>query len=175
MLVSDGVPPSGADRALAEARSRGVTVAVAESLTGGLVCAMLTEAPGASDVVRGGVVAYQVDVKREVLGVPGALLDAQGPVCDDVAFAMADGVKTLLRASVGIATTGVAGPEPHGGKPPGRVHIAAVGEGVRLVRHHDLVGDRISVVAQTCALAIELLGELVLLTPQRARREGEQL
>ena len=102
----------------------GHTVAVAESLTGGLVTGALTSIAGASVVVRGCVVAYATDLKSALLGVPGDLLARQGPVDPDVAMAMADGARRLLGATYGLATTGVAGPGPADGKPQGTVFVA---------------------------------------------------
>ena len=108
-------------RALGE---RGWTVAAAESLTGGRVTATLIDVPGASAHVRGGIVAYATDLKASVLGVEPGLLAARGPVDPAVAEQMAQGVRRTLRADVGLATTGVAGPDSQDGKPVGTVHIA---------------------------------------------------
>ena len=105
----------------------GRTVAVAESLTGGLVLATLVSVPGASAVVRGGVVAYMTDVKTSVLGVDHDLLDLEGAVHPEVARQMARGVVALVGADYGVATTGVAGPDPQDGRPVGEVHVAVVG------------------------------------------------
>ncbi len=112
---------------LARARRRRLTVAVAESLTGGQLAAALTAVPGASAVFRGSVTAYATDLKASVLGVDAALLDAQGAVHPEVARQMAEGVRRVCRADVGIATTGVAGPEPQDGQPVGTVFVAAAG------------------------------------------------
>ncbi len=118
--------------------ARGWTVAVAESLTGGLVVASLVSIPGASATVRGGIVAYATDLKHALLGVDAALLAAQGPVHPEVARQMALGVRRVAGtadagADVGIATTGVAGPTSQDGKPVGSVHIAvATPAGVRV-------------------------------------------
>ncbi|MDX2340837.1 nicotinamide-nucleotide amidohydrolase family protein [Micrococcus sp. 2A] len=101
-----------------------LTLATAESLTAGLVAATLADVPGASAVLQGGVVAYQNRVKAEVLGVEAALLAERGAVDPGVAEAMARGARRVLGADVGVATTGVAGPEPHQGKPVGTVFIA---------------------------------------------------
>ena len=109
---------------------QGRTVAVAESLTGGLVVAALVGVPGASKVVRGGVVAYMTDLKASLLGVDEALLARVGPVDPDVAAAMARGVAVRLGADYGVATTGVAGPDPQDGHPVGEVHVA-VWDGTR--------------------------------------------
>jgi nicotinamide-nucleotide amidase len=113
---------------IAELRERGETVAVAESLTGGLVVAELVGVPGASAVVRGGVVAYATPIKRSVLGVSGALLAARGAVDPEVAEQMAAGARERLAvdgvpATWGISTTGVAGPEPQDGQPVGTVFV----------------------------------------------------
>lgn len=102
---------------------RGATVAVAESLTGGLLGGELTEMAGSSATFAGGVTAYATPLKH-LLGVPEDLLAAHGPVHADVAAAMARGVRELLGASYGLAVTGVAGPEPQDGHPVGTVHVA---------------------------------------------------
>jgi nicotinamide-nucleotide amidase len=103
---------------------RGQTVAVAESLTGGLLAAALTSIPGASAAFRGAVVAYATELKANVLGVPAGLLDRHGAVHPDVAAAMAAGVRRRMSATIGAATTGVAGPDPADGQPVGTVYIA---------------------------------------------------
>ncbi len=107
---------------------RGQTVAVAESLTGGLLAASLVEVTGASVVFRGGIVAYATDLKSALLDVPAGLLERYGAVHADVASAMAEGVRRRLDATFGVATTGVAGPDPADGQPVGTVHIAASGQ-----------------------------------------------
>lgn len=107
----------------------GSTLAVAESLTGGAVAAAVVDVPGASAVLRGGVVAYATDLKAELLGVPAELLAAHGAVHPDVAVAMAHGVRARLHAAWGLATTGVAGPDPQDGRPPGEYHVAVAGPG----------------------------------------------
>ena len=113
-----------AARLLQRLRDRSATLAVAESLTGGLVLATLTDVPGSSDVLRGGVVSYATDLKADLLGVDPAVLKAGGPVQAEVAAAMALGVARACGATVGLATTGVAGPGPAGGHPAGTVHVA---------------------------------------------------
>lgn len=135
------------------------TVAAAESLTGGLVVAALTEVPGASAAVRGGVVAYAADVKRDVLGVPQQVLDRHGTVSPECAAAMAEGVRSLLGAAWGVATTGVAGPEPSEGHPVGTVHVAVAGEHgtVRAALH--LQGSRAEVRTATVLSVLTLLEE----------------
>ncbi|MFI9753126.1 CinA family protein [Streptomyces collinus] len=106
---------------------KGETLAVAESLTGGLVAADLTSVPGASKVFRGSVTAYATDLKRDLLGVDGALLTARGAVDPQVAAEMAAGVRKALGTDWGIATTGVAGPEPQDGQAVGTVFVAVDG------------------------------------------------
>ncbi|MGP4047842.1 CinA family protein [Streptomyces sp. 2A115] len=106
---------------------RGETLAVAESLTGGLVAAELAAVPGASKAFRGSVTAYATDLKRDVLGVDATLLDQRGAVDPQVATQMAAGVRKALGADWGIATTGVAGPEPQDGQPVGTVFVAVDG------------------------------------------------
>jgi nicotinamide-nucleotide amidase len=104
--------------------SRGQTVAVAESITGGLLCSTLVNPAGASRAVLGGVVAYSSEIKRDVLGVDGALLADRGAVNAEVALAMARGVRERLGANIGIATTGVAGPDSQDGISRGTAFIA---------------------------------------------------
>lgn len=125
--------PTGAPGALALLAARGETLAVAESLTGGLVAADITSVPGASRVFRGSVTAYATELKRDVLGVDGALLEERGAVDAEVACQMARGVREALGADWGIATTGVAGPQPQDGQPVGTVYVAVAGPGVPTV------------------------------------------
>ena len=105
-------------------RVRGWTLAAAESLTGGLLLATLTEVPGASDVVRGGFVVYATDLKHRLAGVDTALLEREGPVHPDVAAALAEGARERCHADVGVGLTGVAGPSEQHGRPVGTVFIA---------------------------------------------------
>ena len=118
-------------------RERALTLAVAESVTGGLITARLTDIPGASEVLRGGVVAYASEVKFDVLGVP------EGPVVTpETAKAMADGVRRELGADVGLGVTGVAGPDEQEGQRVGTVHLGiALGDEVEAVTL-GLPGDR---------------------------------
>ena len=106
---------------------RGETLAVAESLTGGLVAADITAVPGASKAFRGSVTAYATELKHHLLGVDAPLLAARGAVDAQVAAQMAAGVRKALGADWGIATTGVAGPEPQDGQPVGTVFVAVDG------------------------------------------------
>jgi nicotinamide-nucleotide amidase len=106
---------------------RGETLAVAESLTGGLVAAEITSVAGASRAFRGSVTAYATELKRDLLGVDGAVLTARGAVDPQVAAQMAAGVRASLGADWGIATTGVAGPDPQDGQSVGTVFVAVDG------------------------------------------------
>lgn len=122
---------------------RGETVAVAESLTGGMVAAELTSAPGSSQAFLGSVTAYATAVKQELVGVDGALLEERGAVDPEVARQMAQGVRKLLGATWGLATTGVAGPEPQDGQEVGTVYVAVAGpDGTAEARELSLDGDR---------------------------------
>ena len=134
-------------------------MAVAESLTGGLVAAALTDIPGASVVVRGGVLAYATDVKAHVLGVNEVLLAQVGAVDADVAEQMASGVRSLMGATYGLATTGVAGPDRVDGKPVGTVYVAVVGPGSSRVKALSLSGDRGDIRADSVLAALTLLAE----------------
>jgi nicotinamide-nucleotide amidase len=135
------------------------TVAVAESLTGGLVGAALTEVAGASVVVRGGVLAYATDLKAQVLGVDEVLLGQVGAVDAEVAEQMAGGVRSLMGATYGLATTGVAGPDPADGKPVGTVFVAVVGPGSSRVKALRLSGDRGDIRAHSVLAVLALLDE----------------
>jgi nicotinamide-nucleotide amidase len=137
--------------------ARGQTVAVAESLTGGLVAAALTTVPGASVVLRGGIVAYATELKAALLAVPRELLAARGPVDPDVAAAMAAGVRDRLSATYGVSTTGVAGPGPADGKPQGTVFVAVDGPAGPAGAGLHLAGGRPEVRAQAVTAALSLL------------------
>lgn len=140
--------------------ARGLTVATGESVTAGLVAATLAEVPGCSTVLRGGIVAYQADVKADLLGVPPEAL-AEGLVSAAVALAMARGAAAATDAQVGIGTTGVAGPDPHDGEPVGSVWIAVVAPGVEQARHLGLAGDRADIRCQTVAACWDLVLQVV--------------
>ena len=147
-----------AERFGARCTDLGLTVATAESCTAGLVVHALTEVPGSSAYVRGGVVAYADDVKRRQLGVPDEVLAAHGAVSAQVALAMAEGVRERLGADLAVGVTGVAG--PGGGseaKPVGLVYVAVAGLGSPVVRRFHLEGDRTAVRRASAAAAIELL------------------
>ncbi|MET7646910.1 nicotinamide-nucleotide amidohydrolase family protein [Streptomyces sp. NPDC005426] len=141
---------------------RGETLAVAESLTGGLVAAELTSVPGASQAFRGSVTAYATTLKSEVLGVDTALLASRGAVDAEVARQMAAGVRRALGADWGAATTGVAGPEPQDGQPVGTVFVAVCGPGdAGKVAALRLNGGRADIRRESVRSVLELLsGEL---------------
>ena len=148
-------------KVLQRLKDRGETLAVAESLTGGLLAAAIVDEPGASAVFRGGLVVYATDLKESLAGVPGPLLAARGPVDPDVARALAAGARDRCGADWGLATTGVAGPEPQAGIPVGTVYVACAGPGTAAVRHLQLTGHRAAVRNATVTGALELLAELV--------------
>ncbi|MGB3828585.1 MAG: nicotinamide-nucleotide amidohydrolase family protein [Ornithinimicrobium sp.] len=108
-------------------RDQGWTIGTAESLTGGLLASALVSVPGASHVVRGGIVAYAADLKRTVLGVGDEVISAYGTVSQQCAEAMGAGACRVLTADFGVATTGVAGPDASEGHPPGTIHLAVAG------------------------------------------------
>lgn len=157
----DGENEALAEVAIAELTTRGLTIATAESLTGGLVCAALTAVPGASAVVIGGVVAYATAAKRSLLGVGEDIVAAHGPVAAETAVAMAGGVRDRQGADIGLATTGVAGPAGVDGHPAGTVHVAVAwhsGTEVRSFTGDDrLPGDRAAVREATVGAALRLL------------------
>jgi competence/damage-inducible protein CinA-like protein len=143
-------------------RARSLTLATAESCTGGLVAAQLTSVPGASEVFRGAVVAYSNEVKAAELGVPEALLLAHGAVSAEVAAAMAQGARGRLGTDLAVAVTGVAG--PGGGtveKPVGLVFVHASGPGADLAARLDLPGDRETIRLRSTVAALHLVRRLV--------------
>lgn len=141
---------------------RGATVAVAESLTGGLIGATITSVAGASKAFRGGVISYATEVKRDVLGVPGELLRREGAVHPEVAAAMAAGAARLCEATYGVAVTGVAGPEPQDGKPVGTVYAAVSGPGGQIwSRELRLDGSRERIRVGTVDEVVDLLSSVL--------------
>jgi len=122
---TDGTVSAGRPaRIVASLAAAGLTVATAESLTGGLLTAALTSVPGSSDVVRGGLVVYATDLKQSLAGVDSRLLADRGPVDPAVAVALAEGARERCGADIGVALTGVAGPDPQDGKAPGTWFVA---------------------------------------------------
>lgn len=143
-------------------RAQGLTLGAAESCTGGLVAARLTDVPGSSDVFVGAVVAYSNEVKAAQLGVPEAVLAEHGAVSEQVAAAMAQGARAQLGADVAVAVTGVAG--PGGGtaaKPVGLVFLHAAGPAGELARRLDFPGDRDTIRRRSAVAALHLVRRLV--------------
>lgn len=157
---------------VAAARLAGVTIAAAESITGGLVAAALTDAPGSSDVFLGGVVAYGSTPKMTVLGVSAAVLDTAGPVSEATAMAMAVGARSLFGADIAVSTTGAAGPEPHGGQPAGVVCIAVVSGTHTSARTLNLAGGRDNVRLAAVAEALHDVVTMVTGTPTTGTSVG---
>lgn len=159
-----------AERVVRALIGAGASVATAESLTGGLVCAALTSVPGASAVVFGGVASYSTDLKIRVLGVPAEVIAEHGTVAAETALRMADGVRELTGATVGVATTGVAGPDAIEGQPVGTVFVAVTRgvsasgphrESEREVRALSRQGSREQVRQQSVVAALELMAEML--------------
>ena len=143
-------------------RARRLTLATAESVTGGLVAARVTAVPGSSDVFLGGVVAYANEVKESELGVPADVLAAHGAVSAETAAAMANGVRERLNADVGVSDTGIAG--PGGGtaeKPVGLVYLHVSGPDGELATHFSVAADRESVRARAAVAALHLVRRLL--------------
>lgn len=165
--------PSKADALLEQLRGAGLSVAVAESLTGGMLASELAAVPGASDTFIGGVVAYSNDIKQNILGVSPDSLDRQGAVSEAVAMQMALGVQKSFAAAsglfakdvVGVATTGVAGPTESEGKQVGTVFIAACLGDLSQVQSYQFLGDRQQIRLASSEAAMTLVEELL----ERAR------
>jgi nicotinamide-nucleotide amidase len=154
---------------LSLAGARGLRLATAESCTGGMVAARLTDVPGSTASFVGGVVAYADEVKRSELDVPAALLSEHGAVSAEVAAAMAEGARVRLGADVAVSVTGVAG--PGGGtpeKPVGRVYLHASGPDGFLGRMLDLPGERAQIRVRATVTALHLLRALLTGSRQEA-------
>jgi nicotinamide-nucleotide amidase len=143
-------------------RERGASVAVAESLTGGLVAAELTRLPGSSDFFKGGLVVYSNETKDKIAGVDPDLLAEKGAVSEEVAAALARAAAWTLGADLGLSATGVAGPGEQDGLPPGTVFVGASFRGRTEVRRPRAYGDRGNVRAVTVTWAIDLGRRLLL-------------
>jgi nicotinamide-nucleotide amidase len=145
-------------RVLAMLEERGETLAVAESLTGGLLGATLTDVPGASRVFRGGVIAYATDVKASLLGVDADLLAREGAVHPEVACQLAAGVRSRLDATYGLGLTGVAGPDSQDGKAPGTLFVGLAGPaGVEATGPQVVGPDRAAIRVEAVTAALCLL------------------
>lgn len=146
--------------------ARGLTIAVAESLTGGALTAELTRPAGASAAVAGGAVVYATELKASLVGVDPSLLAEHGPVHPEVARQLADRVRASLAAGsrsadVGVATTGVAGPDPQGGREAGTVFVGVAVGGVVTATELTLSGTRAQIRAETVERAVALVAEAV--------------
>lgn len=147
--------------------NKGLKLAIAESLTGGMLCSELVSVPGASNVVLGSIVAYQSGLKSAALGVNSDLLASQGAVDPEVAVQMAEGIRSRFSLQLllptdkvlGVSTTGVAGPLEQDGKPVGTVFIAVAGvKGVQVWEEH-FSGDRAAIRAKTVEAALSNIRE----------------
>ena len=156
MTAVERGPDQAAVRLVEVLRAGGLTLGCAESLTGGLLTAAVVGVPGASDVLRGGVVAYAPEVKTHVLGVDDSLIARVGTVDADVAVAMARGALHVLGCDLAVATTGVAGPGPSEGHPAGTVYVACVMRSTSEVRGLLIDGDRAEVRESTVRTALEM-------------------
>jgi nicotinamide-nucleotide amidase len=136
---------------------RDETLAVVESLTGGLLAATIVDVAGASAVFRGGLIVYATDLKASLAGVDAQLLVERGPVDPDGAIALAEGARTRCKSVWGLATTGVAGPTPQDGKPVGLVFIAVAGPGISEARELLLSGSRAEIRHGAVSQALALL------------------
>lgn len=138
-------------------KKTGFTISVAESCTGGLLASRITDVPGSSAYFRGGIVAYQDDVKERLLGVPAQVLAEKGAVSEETARAMAYGVRKLLQSDVGVSITGIAGPA--GGstdKPVGLAYIAVESPAGRRCKRFLWSGDRASNREDSVRAALEM-------------------
>lgn len=149
-----------AENLLQQLRAQNCTLATAESCTGGLVAALLTEISGSSDVFSHGFITYVNAAKISMLGVDAQLIDTHGAVSEEVARAMAEGAVRAAGANMAIAITGIAGPSGATvDKPVGLVHIACVREGFTTLHEvHHFAGDRASVRLQAVSAALALVG-----------------
>ena len=139
----------------------GKRLVTAESLTGGGIGQAITAVSGASAVFAGGVISYTNEVKHKVLGVPVEILNAYGPVCADVAKAMAVGARNVIGADVAVAVTGLAGPGgDEYGNPEGTVFIGYADEKTVLAREYHFTGDRAQIREQTIEAALALVLEM---------------
>ena len=143
-------------------KNKKLTVATAESCTGGLLGKSITDISGSSAVYPGGVIAYCNRIKHEILGVDQELLDTLGPVSEPVARQMAEGVRRVMGSDLGIAITGIAGPNSDDrGCPVGLVYVSASDGTTALVREHHFDGNRAAVRAQAAEVAADLALKLI--------------
>lgn len=152
---------------IAEARTKGLWLALAESLTGGALSAELVSEPGASEVFLGSVVSYQDQVKSQLLGASAQLIASQSAVDPEVAIQMAVGAREKLARAcqidaesvIGVSTTGVAGPDPVGSKDPGEVYIGISSRRGERVYAERFEGDRNQIRVAVVRRALEIIGD----------------
>ncbi|MFD4366623.1 CinA family protein [Rhodococcus sp. NPDC058521] len=153
--------PGSADPAVidlvAVLKTRGQTIATAESLTAGLCAATVADVPGASAVLRGGLVVYATDLKASLAGVDEASLATDGPVASSTAGALAAGARRRCQADWGIGLTGVAGPDEQDGHPVGTVFVGISGPDCTEVAEFALTGDRRAIRCETVTRALAAL------------------
>ncbi|MFN2569781.1 MAG: CinA family protein, partial [Candidatus Dormibacteria bacterium] len=157
------IPVATAEPLIAALSERHLTVATAESCSGGVLSALLSSVPGAGDVFRGGVVAYTTDLKHQLLHVPADVVERHGVVSDAVARAMAHGARRHLEADLGLAVTGLIG-APQEGKPSGLVYVAVAGPDgaercVELADNHGPEGNREEAARVAFAVGRELVAD----------------
>ena len=152
-----------AREAITALKDRGLTVCTCESLTGGLICATLVDVPGASKVVRGGLITYQTDTKPLLAGVDAALIEKKGVVSAEVAAAMAEGARNRLQADIAVSATGLASPGEPDEPPAGTVFVGvASAKGTRTIPL-TLTGTRAEIRKKTVETAIKaIIAELTL-------------
>lgn len=158
--TAPGRQDSRAERAARALEAAGLTIAVAESCTGGLLGGAITEAAGASSYFMGGVISYSDEVKEQLLGVSGDLLKRHGAVSPQVALAMAEGVRKAIGTDLGLSITGIAGPD--GGtpeKPVGTAYIALSAHDTHITRAFRFGGDRASNRAEAVGEVLGLLAD----------------
>ncbi|WP_349827659.1 CinA family protein [Brevibacterium litoralis] len=152
--------PGLAARVIERLGTAGLTLATCESLTAGAVAARLADVPGASAVLRGGLVTYATALKSSLAGVDAGLLEREGAVHPEVAAQMARGAARACGSDLGVSCTGVAGPDPQDGKPVGTVHVALAdrrGSGTVIARDLHLGGDRAAIRAATVDAVLRLV------------------
>lgn len=146
-----------AESAVTALRARGLTCAACESLTGGMICAALVDVPGASKVLRGGLVTYQTDTKTLLADVPAPLIEEQGVVSAEVAQAMAAGTRAKLGVDIAVSATGMASPGEAGDPPAGTVFVGVSTSAHTYAIPLQLTGSRAEIRRQTVREALQAL------------------
>ena len=150
-----------AEEIVSSLTARHETLSLAESLTGGALSSEIVAIPGASHILKGSIVAYSTEIKVRELSVPQELIDKHGVVSEDVALAMADGIKARMATTWAISVTGVAGPGAHHGIPAGTVWLAIVGPKIRETVKLALDGDRSAVRRGAVESALGVLARIL--------------